>query len=159
MTSAHDFELPEISGGALALAQFRGRPVLLVNVASQCGFTPQYAGLEALWREFGSRGLIVLGVPSNDFGGQEPGTNQDVREFCAKRFDVTFPLAAKQSVVGPQAHPLYRWIADELGEDAAPRWNFHKYLIAPDGTLAGAWPSRVTPDAPEIRSAIAAHLG
>ncbi len=154
MASAHDFTLPTIDGRQLQLAKFAGKPVLLVNTASQCGFTPQYKELEALWREYRSKGLVVLGVPSNDFGGQEPGTETEIESFCRLNYDVTFPLAAKQSVIGAAAHPLYRWIAQELGEDMAPKWNFHKYLIAPDGALAGAWPSRVAPGAAEIGRAI-----
>jgi glutathione peroxidase len=154
MTSAHDFTLPSIGGGEIRLKDFAGEAVLLVNTASECGFTPQYRDLEALWRERKGKGLVVLGVPSNDFGAQEPGTNADVRKFCEKNYAVTFPLAEKQQVIGAGAHPLYRWIAAELGEGAAPKWNFHKYLIGPDGALAGAWPSKVAPKSPEIAKAI-----
>jgi glutathione peroxidase len=158
MTSAHDFTLPSIGGGEIRLKDFAGEAVLLVNTASECGFTPQYRDLEALWRERKGKGLVVLGVPSNDFGAQEPGTNADVRMFCEKNYAVTFPLAEKQKVIGAGAHPLYRWIAAELGEGAAPKWNFHKYLIGPDGALAGAWPSKVGPTSPEIAQAIDAAL-
>jgi glutathione peroxidase len=154
MANAHDFTLPGIGGGEIRMKDFAGQAVLLVNTASECGFTPQYRDLEALWRERKGKGAVVLGVPSNDFGGQEPGNAAEIRAFCEKNYGVSFPLAAKQTVIGPGAHPLYRWIAAELGEGAAPRWNFHKYLIAPDGTLAGAWPSKVSPRAPEIRAAL-----
>src|SRR5688572_17649153 len=154
MTTAHDFTLPSIGGGEIRLRDFAGEAVLLVNTASEFGFTPQYRDLEALWRERKDKGLVVLGVPSNDFGAQEPGTNADVRAFCEKNYAVTFPLTGKQSVVGAAAHPLYRWIATELGEDAAPKWNFHKYLIGPQGQLTGAWPSKVAPKSPEILKAI-----
>lgn len=143
--NAHDFSFTAIDGTALPLAAYRGRPVLLVNTASFCGFTPQYAELEALWRRYRGRGLVVIGVPSNDFGAQEPGSAQEIREFCQRNYAVDFPLTDKQTVVGAAAHPFFRWIADELGEAGAPRWNFHKYLIAPDGSLAGAWPSAVRP--------------
>jgi glutathione peroxidase len=149
-TTAHDFSLSTIDGTPLPLTRFRGKPVLLVNTASFCGFTPQYADLEALHQRLGGRGLVVLGVPSNDFGAQEPGTAAEIKDFCSTNFHVTFPLAAKEHVVGGGAHPLYRWIEAELGEGGVPRWNFHKYLIAPDGSLAGAWPSAVKPQAPEI---------
>jgi glutathione peroxidase len=158
MTTAHDFTLPSIGGGELRLKDFAGEAVLLVNTASECGFTPQYRDLEALWRERKGKGLVVLGVPSNDFGAQEPGTNADVRNFCEKNYGVTFPLAGKQKVIGADAHPLYRWIAGELGEGAAPKWNFHKYLIGPKGELAGAWPSKVAPKSVEIEKAIDAAL-
>ena len=158
MATAHDFELAAIDGTPLPLAGFAGRPVLLVNVASACGFTPQYAELQQLHESWGPRGLVVLGVPANDFGAQEPGSEAEIRRFCETRFGVTFPLAAKQVVVGPGAHPLYRWIAAEAGEGGAPRWNFHKYLIGKDGSLKGAWPSRVRPLADEITQAVAADL-
>jgi glutathione peroxidase len=156
--SAHEFSFPAIDGGSIDLAAFRGRPVLLVNVASECGFTPQYVGLQTLWQRYGERGLVVLGVPSNDFGGQEPGDAAAIRAFCTTTYGVEFPMAAKQSVLGGAAHPLYRWIEDELGEAGAPRWNFHKYLFDGAGELAGMWPSAVTPLAPEITDAIEALL-
>lgn len=159
MTTAHDFTLPGIGGGEIRLKDFAGAAVLLVNTASECGFTPQYRDLEALWRERKGKRLVVLGVPSNDFGAQEPGTNAEVRAFCERNYAVTFPLAGKQKVIGADAHPLYRWIAAELGEGAAPKWNFHKYLIGPDGALAGAWPSKVAPRSPEIAKAVDAALG
>ncbi len=148
--SAHDFSFSTIDGAPLLLSKYRGKPVLLVNTASFCGYTPQYADLEKLHQRLGARGLVVLGVPSNDFGAQEPGTAAEIREFCSTNYHVTFPLAAKVHVIGADAHPLYRWIEAELGEAGVPRWNFHKYLIAPDGSLAGAWPSAVKPQAPEI---------
>jgi glutathione peroxidase len=147
--SAHDFTFPAIAGGDLPLKAWAGKPVLVVNTASFCGYTSQYRDLEAVWRRYKDRGLVVLGVPSNDFGGQEPGKAAEIKAFC-ETFDVSFPLADKQIVSGAGAHPFYRWVVAELGEAGAPRWNFHKYLVAPDGTLAGAWPSQVKPDAPAI---------
>ena len=159
MTSAHDFTLPSIGGGDIRLKDFAGEAVLLVNTASACGFTPQYKELEALWRERKGKGVVVLGVPSNDFGAQEPGTEAQIQDFCERNFAVTFPMTAKQTVIGAKAHPLYRWIAGELGEGAAPKWNFHKYLIGPNGELAGAWPSKVAPRAPELIKAIDTALG
>jgi len=156
--SAHDFSFPAIDGGTLKLADFKGKPVLIVNTASECGYTPQYAGLEKLWRTYRERGLVVLGVPSNDFGAQEPGREAEIKSFCQTNYGVDFPMTAKQTVIGGRAHPLYRWIATELGEDAAPKWNFHKYLLAPDGSLAGLWPSAVDPLDRKITSAIEAAL-
>jgi glutathione peroxidase len=149
-SNAHGFSFSSIDGAPLPLQRYRGKPVLLVNTASFCGYTPQYVELETLHQRYGARGLVVLGVPSNDFGDQEPGTAAEIKEFCTSNFHVTFPLAAKVHVVGSEAHPLYRWIETELGEAGVPRWNFHKYLIAPDGSLVGAWPSAVKPLAPEI---------
>jgi len=143
--SGYDFAFTSIDGQPLALAQFRGRPLLVVNTASFCGFTDQYKDLEALWRRYRARGLVVIGVPSNDFGEQEPGSAQEIKQFCESHYAVDFPLTEKQPVIGAAAHPFFRWIADELGEAGTPRWNFHKYLVGPDGGLAGAWPSSVRP--------------
>jgi glutathione peroxidase len=130
----------------------------VVNTASFCGFTRQYGDLQALWRDYRDRGLVVLGVPSNDFGQQEPGSAADIKEFCEVNFEVDFPMTEKQQVVGDQAHPLFKYIVEQLGAQAAPRWNFHKYLVTPDGALTGAWPSRVSPTSPEILDAIEATL-
>jgi len=142
---AYRFEFVSLDGGKLPLASWRGRPVLVVNTASFCGYTPQYRDLEALWRRYRERGLVVLGVPSNDFGAQEPGNAAEIKQFCDNNYQVDFPLTGKCRVIGGDAHPFYRWVAAQIGEDGAPRWNFHKYLIGPDGQLAGAWPSRVGP--------------
>ena len=142
---AYQFEFAALDGGQLPLAAWRGRPVLIVNTASYCGYTPQYRDLEALWQRYRDRGLVVLGVPSNDFGQQEPGTAAEIQQFCTTKFQVDFPLAEKNRVVGGAAHPFYRWVAAQLGEAGVPRWNFHKYLIGPDGQLAGAWPAQVRP--------------
>jgi glutathione peroxidase len=156
--SAHDFSFPAIDGGTVKLADFKGKPVLVANTASECGYTPQYAGLEKLWRNYRDRGLVVLGVPSNDFGAQEPGAEPAIKSFCQTNYGVDFPLTAKQAVIGGAAHPFYRWVVAELGEVAAPKWNFHKYLVAPDGSLAGLWPSAVDPLDGKITDAIEAAL-
>jgi len=150
----YDFEFTSIDGEKLPLSQYRGRPVLVVNTASFCGYTPQYQDLEALWRKYRDRGLVVVGVPSNDFGEQEPGTAKEIKQFCEGNYAVDFPLTDKQDVIGATAHPFFRWIAEELGEAGAPRRNFHKYLIAPDGSIAGAWPSRVRPTDKEITAEV-----
>ena len=143
--SAHLFEFQTITGEALPLSRFEGRTVLVVNTASRCGLTPQYRELQGLWERYKARGFVVLGVPSNDFGAQEPGTEAEILSFCEVNYDVDFPLTAKQSVIGEDAHPFYRWIAEVAGEEALPRWNFHKYLIGPDGALVNVYGSRVTP--------------
>ncbi len=156
--SAHQFSFASIEGGTLPLADYAGKAVLVVNTASQCGFTGQYEGLQALWERYRDRGLVVLGVPSNDFGGQEPGSETDIKQFCETTFSVDFPLTAKQTVSGDGAHPFYAWARAELGTMAAPKWNFHKYLIAPDGRLVD-WFSTVTaPDAGRLTSAVEKHL-
>jgi glutathione peroxidase len=156
--TAWDFSFSSIDGGDLPLDRFRGHALLVVNTASQCGLTPQYEGLEALYRRYRDRGLEVLGVPSNDFGQQEPGTESEIKAFCTTRFKVDFPLAGKESVVGDTAHPFYRWIVAEKGADAAPRWNFHKVLIGRNGVIAGVFGSRTAPDAKELVGAIEAAL-
>ncbi|MGB5092059.1 MAG: glutathione peroxidase [Parvibaculum sp.] len=143
--SAHDFEFQTITGEAVSLASFKGSPVLIVNTASRCGFTPQYRELQGLWERYKSRGLVVIGVPSNDFGAQEPGSEAEVLEFCEVNYGVDFLLTAKQSVIGEAAHPFYQWIGDVAGEGARPRWNFHKYLIGPDGELVNVYPSKTSP--------------
>ena len=143
--TAYDFSFRKIDGGELPLAAWRGKPVLVVNTASECGYTPQYAALEKLWRRYRDQGFVLLAVPSNDFGAQEPGTAAEIKAFCETHYQIDFPLAAKEKVIGRDAHPFYRWIVAELGEGGAPRWNFHKYLIGPAGSIAGAWPSRVDP--------------
>jgi glutathione peroxidase len=158
MASAHDFTFTTIDNKPLDLKSFAGRPVLIVNVASFCGFTPQYSGLQKLHETYGDKGLVVLGVPCNDFGAQEPKAEPEIAQFCETRYGVSFPMTAKQKVIGANAHALYQWIASEAGEDAAPKWNFHKYLIGKDGSLQGAWPSRVSPGSKEITGAIEAAL-
>jgi glutathione peroxidase len=152
--SAYDYSLKAIDGKPLAMKKFEGEPVLLVNVASHCGFTPQYSDLEKLQKTYAAKGLVVLGVPCNDFGAQEPGSESEIAKFCETSFGVTFPLASKEKVIGPDAHPLYKWIGKELGEGALPKWNFHKYLIGKDGSVVGSWPSRVAPMSSEITKAV-----
>ncbi len=157
--SAHLFEFRTIKGEALALAQFEGRAVLVVNTASRCGLTPQYRELQGLWERYRTRGLVVIGVPSNDFGAQEPGTEAEILEFCEVNYDVDFPLTAKEAVLGEDAHPFYKWIVEIAGEDAAPRWNFHKYLIGPDGELVNVYASRISPLDESLVKEIEALLG
>ena len=154
-SGAHQFTFQRIEGGDLPLSGYAGKAVLVVNTASLCGFTPQYKGLQALWESYRDKGLVVLGVPSNDFGGQEPGTEAQIQEFCAVNFAVDFPMTGKSVVKGEDAHPFYRWAAAEKG---APRWNFHKYLIGPDGALVGAYGSNTAPDSAELRRAVEAVL-
>lgn len=146
--------LPAIDGGTLDAGLFRDKVVLVVNTASKCGFTPQYEGLQALWRDYRGRGLVILGVPSNDFGAQEPGNNDEVASFCQINYGVDFPLMEKQVVVGEAAHPLYRWAAARTGPLGLPRWNFHKLLVGRDGRLVDWFSSMTAPDAARMRTAI-----
>jgi glutathione peroxidase len=156
--SAHDFSFTAIEGGPLPLAQFKGRTVLVVNTASLCGYTPQYAALESLWQRYRDRGLVVLGVPSNDFGGQEPGSATEIKQFCETNYAVNFPLTAKVAVSGAGAHPFYKWAATELGQASKPRWNFHKYLVGPDGRLVAWFPTATEPGSETVTKAIEAAL-
>lgn len=144
--NAYQFEFRTITGQALPLSSYEGKAVLVVNTASRCGLTPQYRELQGLWERYKARGLVVLGVPCNDFGAQEPGTEDEIVSFCEVNYDVDFPLTSKQSVIGADAHPFYKWIGEVAGEDALPKWNFHKYLIGPKGDLVQVFGSRVPPD-------------
>jgi glutathione peroxidase len=158
MASAHDFSFAGIDGKTIDLKSYAGKPVLVVNVASFCGFTPQYGELQKLHEKYAAKGLVVLGVPSNDFGAQEPKSESEIAKFCETSFGVKFPMTAKQKVIGGEAHDLYKWFSSEAGEGAAPKWNFHKYLIGKDGKLAGSWPSKVSPMSPEITGPIESML-
>jgi glutathione peroxidase len=155
--AAYAFSFPALSGDDIRLAQFTGRPLLVVNTASLCGYTPQYAGLQELWTEFGSRGLAMVGVPSNDFGGQEPGGATEIAETAQHQYGVTFPIATKVDVVGPNAHPFYKWAA-QARPNEVPRWNFHKYLVGRDGYLAEVFASAVEPADTRVKTAIAKAL-
>jgi len=154
---AYAFSFPALSGDDIRLAAFTGKPLLVVNTASLCGYTPQYAGLQELWSEFRDRGLTVIGVPSNDFGGQEPGGSSEITETAHHQYGVTFPIAAKAVVVGTKAHPFYKWAAEARPREV-PRWNFHKYLIGRDGYIAEVFPSAVEPADTRIKTAIAKAL-
>ena len=132
----------------VSLCQFRGKVLLVVNTASQCGYTPQYEGLEKLYRRYRDRGLVVLGFPANDFGGQEPGSNKDIADFCQVNYGVSFPMFAKTAVIGREANPLFRDLAAKTGK--RPQWNFHKYLVDRKGEVVAAFPSAVEPEDPRI---------
>lgn len=144
--SAYDFTFGSIDGATLPLAGFKGKVLLVVNTASFCGFTQQYKGLQALYAKYEPRGLVIIGVPSNDFGAQEPKAEGEIKQFCEGAFGVTFPLASKTVVKGDGAHPFYAWARETLGERNIPRWNFHKYLVGRDGGLITAFGTGVEPD-------------
>jgi glutathione peroxidase len=152
--TAYAFSFPQLDGGEIRLADFAGKPILVVNTASLCGYTPQYTGLQELWARFHDRGLMIVGVPSNDFGGQEPGTAADIKETANHQYGVTFPLAAKAAVKGPSAHPFYKWAAAERPLET-PRWNFHKYLIGRDGRIAAVFSTQTEPTDTKVIAAIA----
>lgn len=155
--TAYGFSFPGLKGGDIRLADFAGKPLLVVNTASLCGFTPQDAGLQELWTQFRERGLTVIGVPSNDFGSQEPGGVGDITQTAEQTYHVSFPITVKTSVKGPNAHPFYKWAATERPADL-PTWNFHKYLVGRDGHVADAFSSRIEPTDTRIVTAIARAL-
>ncbi len=157
--SAHAFSFTSLEGKDLPLKQFAGHPIVIVNTASKCGFTPQYAGLETLWQAKRDKGLIVLGVPSNDFGNQEPGSASEIKGFCEVRYGVDFPLTEKVHVTGAEAHPLFRWIGAKGGFLARPHWNFYKYLIGPDGRLVDWFSSITAPGSRRFTRAVEKLIG
>jgi glutathione peroxidase len=155
--TAYAFTFKGLEGSDILLASYAGHPILVVNTASLCGYTPQYTGLQALWTPYRDKGLIVLGVPSNDFGGQEPGGKTEIEQTAQGDYHVTFPLTEKVAVKGADAHPFYKWAAQERPFEA-PRWNFHKYLIGRAGYLKAAFTSAVEPSDPRLIAAIEQEL-
>jgi len=152
--SAYDFSFEALDGSPMPLSQFKGKVILVVNTASKCGFTPQYKGLEALYLKYKDKGLVIIGVPSNDFGQQEPGSAAEIKQFCALNYGVTFPMTAKQVVSGNNAHPFYLWAYSVLGFGSAPKWNFHKYLIDTNGRVVDYFASTTAPDSDKLAAAI-----
>jgi len=154
--SFYDLTANTLEGTAQPLSTYKGEVTLVVNTASECGYTPQYQGLEKLYEDYKGKGFVLLGFPSNDFGGQEPGDAKQIRQFCSTRFHVTFPMFEKVKTKGADQSPVYAFLSkDGRGE---PKWNFHKYLIGKDGQVVGVFPSAVTPDSPELTKAIDAAL-
>jgi len=156
--TAYQFEFAGLYTPRLPMTAFAGEVVLVVNTASKCGFTPQYEGLQQIYTEYHAQGFEIVGVPANNFMGHEPGTTEEIREFCELNYGVTFPMAARTDVIGDSRHPFYAWAETQLGESAVPRWNFHKLLIGRDGRLIRAFPTRTEPTAQEVRDAITAAL-
>jgi len=155
MTTLYDFEVTDIDGQKRALSAYRGKPVVIANVASRCGLTPQYAGLQALHEEYADKGVAVLGFPCNQFGAQEPGTEADIKAFCSTQYAVTFPMFSKVEVNGSGAHPLYKWLTAEATEPDGPgdiKWNFAKFVIGPDGAVAGRFSPQTEPS--ELKSTL-----
>ncbi|WP_236042590.1 glutathione peroxidase [Roseibium aggregatum] len=152
--SAHGFAFATPEGEPLSLKAFSGKLVLVVNTATECGFSGQIGGLQTLYETYRDRGLVVLGVPSNDFGGQEPRTDGDIASFCEATYGARFPMTAKTHVKGKSAHPFYRWATSELGRAARPHWNFHKYLLGPDGALIAWFPTPTPPLSPAVTTEI-----
>lgn len=151
-SSIHEFTMNSIDGQATPLSTLKGKAVLVVNVASQCGYTPQYAGLQALYEKYKGQGLVIVGVPANNFGGQEPGSNEEIKQFCSRKYSVTFPIMAKVSVKGGDQTPLYQYLTSTMGGDV--KWNFTKFLVGKDGKPVQRFESGVSPDSPELAAAI-----
>ena len=152
-----DFTLNSIDGKPAPLSQYQGKVVLIVNVASRCGYTPQYAGLEKVYEKYKDQGFVILGFPANNFGGQEPGTNEEIKTFCSSKYNVTFPMYTKISVKGDDIHPLYRFLTDKQANPATAgdiKWNFTKFLVGKDGNVIARFEPAVTPESPEVTGAI-----
>jgi len=159
MPSIQNIPLNDINGKPTSLKDYAGKVVLLVNVASQCGFTPQYKGLEALYEKYKSQGLVIIGVPCNDFGGQEPGSADEIKKFCTEKYNVAFPLMAKVHVIGSEAHPLYAALTGkESPFPGAIKWNFTKFVIGRDGKVVQRFESKITPEAPELGQTVETAL-
>ena len=159
--SIYDFTIKSIDGNPVSLKSYHGKVVLLVNVASKCGFTPQYAGLEAVYEKYKDRGFVIVGVPANNFGQQEPGTNEEIKTFCSRKYNVTFPMMSKVSVLGDDKTPLYVFLTDksenpQIGGDI--KWNFTKFLFDRNGHLVARFEPPVKPDSPEVTGAIESTL-
>ena len=152
----YSFTLPSIDGKPTPLSNFKGKVVLLVNVASRCGFTPQYSGLEALYEKYKDKGFVILGFPANNFGGQEPGTNEEIKTFCSRNYNVSFPMYAKVSVKGADQTPLYQYLTQRTDKSVAGeiKWNFTKFLVDRDGKVVRRFEPAVTPDSPDVTGAI-----
>jgi glutathione peroxidase len=155
--TAYAFSFDSLEGRNIQLADFAGKPLLIVNTASQCGYTPQFTGLQTLWAQFHARGLTIVAVPSNDFGGQEPGDASAIAETAQHQYGVKFPITAKAVVKGAQAHPFFKWAAAERPREV-PKWNFHKYLIGTDGHIAAVFPSEIEPTDTRVVTAVARTL-
>jgi len=142
---AYDFNFKDLDGSPLNLSEYRGKVIVAINVASQCGFTSQYEDMQQIWEKYQSKGIIILGIPSNDFGQQEPGSNEDIKNFCEAKFGISFPMTEKVSVKGSDAHPFYIWARENHGKSAIPKWNFHKIIIDKNGKIAETFSSITNP--------------
>ena len=151
---AYDFEFKDLDGSNLSLKQFKGKIIIAVNVASQCGFTKQYEDMQKVWEKYQDKGLIMLGIPSNDFGQQEPGNSSEIKSFCESKFNITFPITEKISVKGENAHPFYKWSKKNYGNSAVPKWNFHKIIIGKDGKIADTFASITNPSSKRFISSL-----
>ena len=151
---AYDFSFKDLDGSELSLAEFKGKIIIVINVASQCGFTSQYTDMQKIWEMYQEKNVVVLGVPSNDFGQQEPGSNKEIKNFCEAKFGITFPMTEKVSIKGNKAHPFYVWAKENHGKSAVPKWNFHKIIIDRTGKVAETFLSTTNPSSKKFRKTL-----
>ena len=151
---AYDFNFNDLDGSNLNLSEYKGKVIIVINVASQCGFTKQYDDMQKVWEKYQSKGIVMLGVPSNDFGNQEPGNNKEIKNFCEAKFGITFPMTEKVTVKGPDAHPFYIWAHENHGNSAKPKWNFHKIIVDREGKVSETFSSITSPSSKKFIKAI-----
>ena len=151
---AFDFNFKNLDGETLNLSKYKGKVIIVINVASQCGFTYQYEDMQKIWEEYQNKGVVMLGIPSNDFGKQEPGNSQEIKNFCEAKFGITFPMTEKVSVKGSNAHPFYLWAKENYGRSAVPKWNFHKIIIGKDGKIKDSFASLTKPSSKKFIASI-----
>ena len=152
-TNAYDYEFKSIDGDKIKLSDYKGKVIVVVNVASRCGYTPQYEGLQSLWSNYKNKDVIVLGVPTNNFR-QEPGSNKEIKDFCESNFGITFPMTEKISVIGSNSHPFYKWAKEDYGIGAIPKWNFHKIIIGKEGKIVDTFSSITKPSSKKFLKVI-----
>ena len=151
---AYDFYFKDLDGSILSLEEYKNKVIIVVNVASHCGFTSQYEDMQKIWEIYQSKGIVMLGIPSNDFGNQEPGSNKDIKNFCEAKFGITFPMTEKVSVKGPESHPFYKWAKENHGKSAIPKWNFHKIIIDKTGKVGETFSSITNPSSKKFIKAL-----
>ena len=151
---AYNYQFKDLDGSLILLSEYKDKVIVVVNVASQCGFTKQYDDMQDIWEKYQSKGIIMLGIPSNDFGGQEPGTSTEIKNFCEAKFGITFPMTEKVSVKGKSAHPFYLWAKENHGKSAVPKWNFHKIINDKNGKIAETFSSMTSPSSKKFILAI-----
>ena len=152
--TAYDFKFVNINGGTLNLSAYKNKIIVIINVASQCGFTKQYADMQTIWEKYYNKGVVVVGVPSNDFGKQEPGSNKQIKDFCESKFGISFPMTEKVNVIGDNAHPFYIWAKETYGKDTIPKWNFHKIIINKTGNIQKTFSSFTNPSSKKFTKVI-----
>ena len=155
---AYDFKFKDLDGSILSLSEYKGKVIVVVNVASQCGFTSQYEDMQDIWNKYQNKGLVIIGVPSNDFGNQEPGTSSEIKNFCEAKFGITFPMTEKVSVKGDNAHPFYLWAKENYGNAAIPKWNFHKIIVNKQGKIIDTFASITKPTSKRFVKTIEENL-